>query len=556
MTRLRKNIVPLALAGAIALLALVFHTRLLAWFRGERAGGAWSAPSTATAGAWQIAASVEPDPPQPMGNRLRVEVKDGQGHPVEGADVAITYDMAAMGAMPEMKSKFTAASAGAGVYEASFDLPMAGSWAIIADVSAAGVSASARYTLTVGTKGLTVLGAEGGSPEPARSGMAMGAGAAMSSGSAAGSGEIAYYTCWMHPSVHAHEPGTCPVCSMNLTPVTRVDEQSAVVQLDEARQRAIGVRTEKVVKAPLTLDIRAVGKLTYDETRLQDVVLKVGGFLSGLRITATGQPVTKGDALFQLYSPELYAAQQDYLLAKSSREALGGAGHGDELMRAAETRLALLGLSGDQIQTIAKTGAPIEKLTFSAPASGYVIEKNVVEGAAIHAGDRVFRIAALDKVWVEADVFEADLGRIAKGQAATISLSYIPDRTFAGKVTFVYPYLDPNARTGRVRIELPNAGLELKPDMYANVTFHLVLPDRLQIPTSAILYTGPRRIVLVDLGSGRLGPREVKIGAQAGDRAEVLSGLQEGEAVVTAGNFLIAAESRIRSSGTFWKETP
>jgi Cu(I)/Ag(I) efflux system membrane fusion protein len=168
----------------------------------------------------------------------------------------------------------------------------------------------------------------------------------------------------------------------------------------------------------------------------------------------------------------------------------------------------------------------------------------------------VFRIAALDKVWVEADVFEGDLGRITKGQAATVALSYIPDRTFDGKVTFVYPYLDPSARTGRVRIELPNAGLELKPDMYANVTFHLVLPGRLQVPTSAILYTGPRRIVLVDLGGGRLGPREVKIGAQAGDHAEVLSGLQEGEAVVTAGNFLIAAESRIRSSGTFWKETP
>jgi Cu(I)/Ag(I) efflux system membrane fusion protein len=360
----------------------------------------------------------------------------------------------------------------------------------------------------------------------------------------------------MHPSVHAHEPGTCPVCSMTLTPVTRADEQSGVVQLDEARQRAIGVRTEKTIKAPLTLDIRAVGKLTYDETRLQDVVMKVSGFLSGLRVTAMGQPVKKGEPLFQLYSPELYAAQQDYLLARSSREALGGSGRGDELVRAAETRLSLLGLSAEQIRAVANSGAPIEKLTFSAPASGYVIEKTVVEGAAIRAGDRVFRIAALDKVWVEADVFEADLGRITKGQAATITLSYIPDRSFEGKVTFVYPYLDPNARTGRVRIELPNAGLELKPDMYANVAFHLVLPDRLQIPTSAILYTGPRRIVLVDLGNGRLGPREVKIGAQAGDRAEVLSGLQEGEAVVVAGNFLIAAESRIRSSGTFWKDAP
>jgi Cu(I)/Ag(I) efflux system membrane fusion protein len=420
MTRARPNAVPLAIAGVLAVLAVVFHAPLRAWFAGERSGDAWS--------------------------------------PRGGAD-------------------------------------------------------------------------------PVASG-------------------IAYYTCAMHPSVHAHAPGRCPVCAMTLTPVTTADAQSGVVQLDEARQRAIGVRTEQVVKAPLTLDLRAVGRLTYDETRLQDVVLKVGGFLSGLRITATGQPIRKGEALFELYSPELYAAQQDYVLARSSREALGGAGRGDELVRAAQTRLSLLGLSAEQIQTLASTGVPIEKLTFRAPTSGYVIEKNVVEGAAIKAGDRVFRIAALDRVWVEADVFEADLGRIAKGQAATIALSYVSDRTFEGKVTFVYPYLDPSTRAGRVRIELPNAGLELKPDMYANVTFHLVLPDRVQVPTSAILYTGLRRIVLVDLGGGRLAPREIKLGAQAGDHAEVLAGLQPGEAVVTAGNFLIAAESRIRSSGTFWKEAP
>ena len=377
----------------------------------------------------------------------------------------------------------------------------------------------------------------------------------LTAGEGSGSGDIAYYTCSMHPAVHAHEPGKCPICGMELHPVTKGDEQIGVVAVDAERRKAIGVRTEKAVKAPMTLDVRAVGKLTYDETRLTDVVLKVNGYVSNLRITAMGQQVKRGETLFLIYSPELFAAQQDYLLARSSRDALGGAGRGDELVRAAETKLSLLGLTAGQIATVGKTGKPIEKLAFTAPASGFVIEKNVVEGASIKAGDRVLRLAALDKVWVEADVFEADLGRIAKGQPATISLSYIPDRAFEGKVTFVYPYLDPNARTGRVRIELPNSGLELKPDMYANVTFHVALGDRVVIPTSAILFTGPRRVVIVDLGDGRLAPREVKIGAQSGDRAEVLAGVTEGEVVVTAGNFLIAAESRIRSSGTFWKET-
>ncbi len=536
MSFLRKQRVPLGITAIIVVLALIFHARLITWFSGEHPTGKFSTPSTTSAGDWKLAVAVDPDPPQQKGNRLRVEIRDGSGKLVDGATVSLTHDMPAMGSMPEMKGTVEARRASAGTYEGTIDLPMAGSWTILVNASAGTTSATARYTLTVGTRGLTALGAEGGG--------------------SAGSGDISYWTCSMHPSVKSHEPGTCPICSMNLTPVTKADEQTGVVQLDEARQKAIGVRTEKVLKGPMALDVRAVGKLTYDETRLTDVVLKVGGYVSNLRVTATGQPVKKGETLFQIYSPELFAAQQDYLLARSSRDALGGAGKGDELVRAAETKLKLLGLTDVQIQSIAKTGTAIEKLAFASPASGYVIEKNVVEGAAIKEGDRVFRIAALDKVWVEADVFEADLARITKGQAATVSLSYIPDRTFEGKVTFVYPYLDPNARTGRVRIELPNAGLELKPDMYANVVFHVAVGETIQIPTSAIMYTGPRRIVIVDLGGGRLAPREVKVGAQSGDRTEVISGLSDGDSVVTAGNFLVAAESRIRSSGTFWRDTP
>lgn len=373
---------------------------------------------------------------------------------------------------------------------------------------------------------------------------------------AGSSAEVTRYTCSMHPSVQAHEPGLCPICGMELVAITLHEDHSTVVQIDEGRQKEIGVRTEKVTKGPLALDVRAVGKLAYDESRLTDVVLKVDGYISGLRVTAMGQPVRKGETLFQVYSPELFAAQQDYLLARSSREALGGAGKGDELIRAAETRLGLLGLTRAQIDSLATSGKPIEKLAFASPASGAVIEKNVVEGAMLKAGDRILRLAALDKIWVEADLFEADFAHVTKGQAATVSLSYVTDRTFEGQVTFVYPYVDPSARTGRVRIELPNAGLELKPDMYANVTFHVALGERLQIPTSAIMYTGPRKLVIVDLGGGRMQPREVKIGAQTAERAEVVSGLEEGEAVVTAANFLVAAESRLRSSGTFWKDAP
>jgi Cu(I)/Ag(I) efflux system membrane fusion protein len=183
-----------------------------------------------------------------------------------------------------------------------------------------------------------------------------------------------------------------------------------------------------------------------------------------------------------------------------------------------------------------------------------VIEKNVVEGAAVQAGERLFRIAALDKVWVEAELFEADLPSVKLGQRVTVELSYLPGASFAGKVGYVYPYLDPMARTGKVRIELPNAGRELKPDMYATVSFAVDLGPRLQIPLDAVVYTGTRRLVFVDLGEGRLRPQEVTLGARTDDRVEVLRGLAEGDTIVTSGNFLVAAESRIRSAAKLWSE--
>ncbi|MCA9674149.1 MAG: efflux RND transporter periplasmic adaptor subunit [Myxococcales bacterium] len=334
---------------------------------------------------------------------------------------------------------------------------------------------------------------------------------------------------------------------------------SGEIRIDEARRKVIGVRTGKVIQGPMALDLRAVGRLTYDETRLEDVTLKIGGFITHLRVAATGQAVKKGETLFTLYSPELYAAEQEYLLARQSQQAAsttGASTRSDALLRAAEKKLRLWGLSDKQLAQIVANGEAIEDLPFPSPASGYVIEKNVVEGASVETGARLFRIAALDKIWVEADVYERDLPRIHKGDAASVALSYEPGTDYDGKVTFVYPYLDPATRTGRVRIELPNKGLALKPDMYATVNFHVALGDRVQVPASAVVYTGPRRLVFVDLGDGRLRPQEVTIGAQTPEMAEVLSGLSPGDVVVTSGNFLVAAESRIRSSATYWEDSP
>jgi len=368
--------------------------------------------------------------------------------------------------------------------------------------------------------------------------------------------DVAFYTCSMHPSVEKKEPGTCPICSMNLSPVTYDETEGGAVLIDEARRQLIGLKTIKVERAPLSVPIRAIGRLTYDETRLKDVTLKVQGWVARLRVSATGQPVKRGEVLFTLYSPELFATQEEYLLALASQKAASAGGRSDYLVKAAEKKLRLWDVTPSQLAAIAKRGEPIEELPILAPASGYIIEKDVVEGAAVEPGKRLYRIAALDKVWIEAQVYELDLGQVKVGQKARISLPYQAGEALEGTVAYVYPYLDPTSRTGRVRIEVANRDLAFKPDMYANVELLVDLGPRLQVPIDSVVYTGPRRLVFVDLGEGRIRPQEVTLGARNAERVEVKSGLTEGQMIVTSANFLVAAESRIRSAAQFWSDEP
>ena len=534
----RIHAVPAILAVLLMIVALVYRHHIVAWFTGAPMGGGSTSPaSSVNAGELTISTSIQPDPPREKGNRARVEVRTAGGQPVTAAKVHLEYVMPAMGGMQEMRGGSDGTDDGGGRYTIPFDLPMGGSWTIEIKVTSTAGSTSARYTLRVGASGLTPLGGTG-------------AGSGAGSGSA---GDVAYYTCSMHPQVHANHPGTCPICSMPLTPVTNQEQQAGEIRVDEGRRGLLGIRTAKITKGTMNLEIRAQGKLVVDETRQHDVTLRIGGYVSKLVVSATGQRVNKGDTLFTLYSPELYAAQQEYLIARSNRDAMQAAGdspRSDALVKASETKLKLWGLDDDQLRAIVAKNEPIERLPFRSPASGVVMEKAVVEGDAVMAGQRLFRIADLDQIWVEAEVYEADFARITKGQPATITLTYLPGKSFEGKVAFVYPYLDPASRTGRVRIALANKGVELKPDMFATVTFKLPLGDKLQLPSSAVVYTGPRRLVFVDLGGGRIKPQEVTIGARSGDMVEVLSGLAEGDTIVTSGNFLVAAESRVRSGGT------
>lgn len=366
------------------------------------------------------------------------------------------------------------------------------------------------------------------------------------------------YTCPMHPSVRQAAPGRCPLCGMDLAAVHRPGEgagDDGLVELDEGRRRRAGVRTARVGREALVREVRAFGRVVFDETRLYEVSVKVGGWITHLQAAETGGPVRAGQVLFTLYSPELYAAQQEYLLARRRRT--GGAaeearGSGDALLAATRRRLALWDVAPTVLQALDRSAAPLVNVPVHSPVDGFVVEKNVVAGAAVAAGERLYRIAALDAVWIEADVYRDDVIRVAAGQPAAITLPYLPGGPLSGRVAYVYPTQDPESRTSRIRIALPNADLALRPGMLADVSLTVPLGERLAVPAAAVLYTGPRRLVFVDLGAGQLAPREVRLGARAGDHYEVLSGLVDGDVVVTSGNFLVAAESRLRAATALW----
>jgi Cu(I)/Ag(I) efflux system membrane fusion protein len=368
----------------------------------------------------------------------------------------------------------------------------------------------------------------------------------------AASGEIAHYTCAMHPSVRRQEPGECPICGMDLTPVSRRELASGTVVVDALRRQRIGVRTQPAERRPLRLHIRAVGEVRYDESRLTDVNLRIGGWVHKLLVDETGQRVREGQTLLTLYSPELYAAQLEYLNALRRQDAEGVQAL-SQLGDASRKRLRLLGMSDRQLDELRARGNASEHVPVLAPAGGHVLEKNVVQGGRIEAGTLVYRIADLSRVWIDAELYESDLPHVRVGQPARVELPYLPGRSFEGRVDHIYPTLQQQTRTGRARIVLRNKDLDLKPQMYANVELSVELGERLVIPDSAVIYTGPRRLVFVDLGGDRLRPTEVELGVHQEGYYEVTSGLAEGDVVVTSGNFLIAAESRIRSAAGYWE---
>jgi Cu(I)/Ag(I) efflux system membrane fusion protein len=422
------------------------------------------------------------------------------------------------------------------------------------------------------------------------------------------------YQCPMHPSIVQDHPGDCPICGMRLVkiergaegdgqplqrtgerrvlfyrspmdpkrtspapskdemgmdylPVYAGEESSssvpglATVEIDPSRQQLIGLETVSVTRGPVGGAWRTVGSVAVDETRVRHINVKVPGFIERIYVDFVGKKVSKGDPLLSMYSPELRAAQEEYLLALETQGALATAGgvvakDGDVLVSAARRKLALWDVPQSEIDRISTTREPTKTLTFRSPVAGVVTKKDVVEGMKLDAGAMPYEIVDLSSVWVLADVYESELRFVKEGMAAKLELNAFPNRDFTGKVVFIDPLLDAQTRTVKVRLTFPNSTGELRPQMFGEVVLLGEAHDGLRIPPDAVIDSGTQKVVFVVLGDGKFQPRAVELGKSDGVQVEVLSGLSAEDRVVTRANFLIDSESRLRASLAEMSATP
>ncbi len=429
--------------------------------------------------------------------------------------------------------------------------------------------------------------------------------AAIAAGPEQKAGEKTQYTCGMHPFVIQDEPGNCPICGMKLTPLKAdtaggagektapsgerkikywrapmdptyirsepgkspmgmdlipvYEDEAAggsVIKIDPVTVQNMGISTAKVEQKDLHRDLRAVGQVAYDEARQYSINSKISGWVEKLYVNETGQFVKKGDPLLSIYSPDLVSAQEEYLLALRNKKTLAKsdfaqiAEGADSLLEASRSRLKYWDISSRQIAELEKTGKVRKDMTLYAPYDGIVTAKMVNEGMNVKSGMELFKFSDISKIWVYADIYEYELPWVKLGQEAVVEFPYGDMKELSGKVSYIYPYVDPKTRTVRVRLAFPNAGYQLKPDFYVNVQLKTqAVKNALVIPRNAVLYSGDKRTVFVALGGGKFEPRQIKIGVE-GDQGlvQIKQGLLAGEEVVTSAQFMLDSESQLREA--------
>jgi Cu(I)/Ag(I) efflux system membrane fusion protein len=374
--------------------------------------------------------------------------------------------------------------------------------------------------------------------------------------------QAAIYYCPMHPTVTSDKPGNCPICGMKLVKRTaskqadvavqiansaRLEPGIATVSISPTQRVNANVKTVRVMPTTSSTETVTTGRVTFDERRLAQVTAYTAGRVEQLFVNFTGDSVTRGRTVATIYSPDLYAAQREYLVALRGQPA--ALAH--DLAESSRRRLQLLGMSAAQIAQVGRSGKPITATAITSPVSGIVTRKLVVPQQYVMAGETLFEVADLSTVWVEADVYEHDLPRIAIGQRVSVSSPALPGYELPGRVSFIQPVVTGETRTTRVRIELPNRNLQLKPDMYVTVKlFSGTARPALMLPASAVIDRGMQQFVWVEVSPGTFAPRQVKVGTRTADRVEIVSGLAGGESVVVEGAFLIDSEAQLRAAST------
>ena len=371
--------------------------------------------------------------------------------------------------------------------------------------------------------------------------------------------KVAFYRSPMDPSIRSDRPAKdemgmefVPVYEDELRDGPPVVEGRSVVVIPPERLRLLGVRTEEVKEGTIERTIRTVGRVAIDERRLHHVHVKYDGYIERLYADFTGQLIAKGDPLFAIYSPDLVATQQEYLLAlkhRARQEKDGAMAPGTEsLLEAARQRLLLWDVRPEDIRRLEETGVVQRTLDVHADIGGYIVQKMVTMGMRVSPGDTLFDIADLSRLWVLADVYEYDLSSVLLGTRGEIRLPMVSNRTWAGVVTYVAPTLEEKTRTIKVRLEVANLGGVLRPDMFADVFLRTGLGTGLLVPEGAVIEAGDRRLVFIDRGEGRFEPREVKLDIKTENGWQVLSGLAKGDRVVTTANFLLDSESSLKAA--------
>lgn len=379
-------------------------------------------------------------------------------------------------------------------------------------------------------------------------------------GSESGDRKVAYWYDPMHPSYRSDKPGIAPDCGMKLVPKYE-DELEAMqkmapgtVQLSAEKQQLIGVRTGQARRDRLTRTLRTTGAIEVDETLLSHVHTKVDGWVEKVYGDFVGKLIRRGQPLFTLYSPELVSTQEEYLIARRGQASLQQSHYAnvsegaDLLLRSARERLRLWDISEEQVERLEQTGEVQRTLMIRAPVSGYVLQRDIFPETYVKPDKTLYTIADLSRVWVHVDLYEFEAPYVRTGQPATMQLSYYPGKTFRGRVSYVYPTVDPKTRTVRVRLEFRNPNLELKPEMFADVDLKIDYGTHIVIPSEAVLDSGLRQIVFVVHDGGLFEPRQVELGPKFDGRVAILRGLEESDTIVTSGNFLIDSESKLTAA--------